>query len=185
MNISPEEAQASLVVIQQTRARTRALIGESGYFSIIWGLVWFFGCLGNQYLPFNWVWLAWTPTSLVGWILSVILGIHLGKQTRSQIGPRIAFFFLALFGYGLLWFVILHPSSFKQGVLFLLTLFIFGGTVVGIIQRVKPVLIGSLTMLALLVSGYYLVPDYFYLWTAIFIGLFMAVAGLVVRLCWR
>ena len=185
MNISPEEAQASLAAIQQTRAKTRALSGVGGYFSIIWGLVWFFGCLGNQYLPPDRAWLVWAPTSTVGWILSAIIGIYLGKQTRSKIGPRVAFFFLALFGFAVLWFFIMQPISFKQGALFLLTLFMFGGTASGIILRVFPLIICNLIMLLLVVGGYYLVPAYFFLWTAIFSGLFMVGIGLVMRLRWR
>src|SRR5258707_5525334 len=114
MNISPEEARASLVTIRQTQAQVKKLVGISGYFSIIWGLVWFFGLLGNQYLPENDAWVIWAPTCTVGWILSTILGIHLGKQTRSPIGPRMAFFWLALGGFAVLWFLVMPPASWKQ-----------------------------------------------------------------------
>src|SRR6266851_4357664 len=163
MNVSPEEARASLVTIRQTQTQMKKLVGITGYFSIIWGLVWFLGLLGNQYLPEQDVWLIWAPAVTVGWILSAILGIHLGKQTRTSSGSRIAFFFLALGGFAVLWFVVMQPASWKQDALFIMTVFIFGGMVVGIIERALPLIMYTLFMAALLVIGYYLVPVYFFL----------------------
>lgn len=185
MNVSPEEARESLGVIQQTRAKTKKLVGIGGYFSIIWGLVWFFGLLGNQFLPSEHAWWVWAPTVTVGWILSALLGMYLGEQTRSVIGPRFAFFFLALFVFATLWVFMMQPASFKQDALFVMTVFMFGGVAVGIIMRVFPIIICYLSMAALLVLGYYLVPAYFFLWAAIFSGLAMVGIGLVMCLRWR
>ena len=185
MNVSPEEAQASLKVIQETQAKTKKLTGINGYFSIIWGMVWFLGLLGNQYLPGDSAWLVWAPACTIGWILSAILGISLGRKMRSEAGPRIAWFFLALGGFAVLWFFLMQPASWKQDSLFIMTVFIFGGLAVGILTCVLPLIIGTLSMAALLVIGYYLVPAYFFLWAAIFCGLAMAVGGLVMRLYWR
>lgn len=115
MNMSPEEAQASLAVIQQTRAKVNKSIGVAGYFLIIWGLVWFVGCLGNQYLSGSYLGLVWGIGSTIGWILSAMLGIYLGKRTRSHVGPRMAFFFLALLGFATLWFLSCsQPASNKM-----------------------------------------------------------------------
>lgn len=185
MNISPEEAQASLAVIQQTQAKMKKLIGQSGYFPIIWGFIWFLGLVGNQYLSVDKAWLVWVPACTVGWILSMILGIRMGRQTRSQSGSRFAFFFLALGVFAVLWFFVMQPASWKQDVLFIMTLFLFGGTVTGIWARIYQIILSNLLMTVLLVIGYYLVPSYFFLWSAIFCGLGMVVYGLVVRLYWR
>jgi hypothetical protein len=185
MNISPEEAQASLAAIQQTQSQMRKLAGLNGYFLIIWGLVWFFGCLANQFLPLGYVGWIWGPFSTVGWILSAILGIYLGRQTRSTFDSRIGFFFLALFGFMGLWFLLMQPIGIKQGVLFFLTITMFGGVVAGIMSRAVSSIIGSLTVAALAVIGYYLLPAYFFLWVAIFCGLTMVGIGLVIRLRWR
>lgn len=185
MNISREEAQASLAAIQQTRAKMDKLIGVSGYFLIIWGLVWFFGCLSNQYLSIDYASWVWGIGVTIGWILSAIIGIYLGKQTHSQINARMAFFFLALFGFAVLWFFVMQPASFKQDALFVLTIFLFGGVVSGIMTRVLASIISCLAIAVLIVLGYYLVPSYFFLWTAIFSGLAMFSIGLVMRLRWR
>lgn len=178
MNISPEEAQASLAAIQQTRAKMHRMASISGYYLVIWGLVWFFGCLGNQFLPFDRVWLVWAPACTVGWILSTILGIYQGRQTHAASSSRIGFFFLALFGFAVLWFIIIQPVSEKQDALFIITLFMFGGVVAGIMTCVIPTIIGSLSVAALAVIGYYLLPSYFFLWVAIFCGLTMVGIGL-------
>jgi hypothetical protein len=185
VNISPEEAQASLAAIQQTRMKVNKSIGIAGYFSIIWGLVWFFGCLGNQYLSIDAAAWVWGIGCTAGWILSTIVGIYLGKQTRSATGPRVVFVFLALLGFALLWFFVMQPASFKQDALFVITVFLFGGVVAGIITRVLALVITNLSMAVLVVLGYYLVPAYFFLWTAIFSGLAMVGIGLVMRLRWR
>lgn len=185
MNISPEEAREALGMVRQTRARVKKSSSVEAYFSIIWGLVWFVGLLGNQFLPFEHAWWVWAPAVTVGWILSTILGIHLGQQTRSEIGPRIGFFFLALFVFATLWFVILWPLSLKQVALFIMTVFIFGGVAVGIITRVMPLIICDLSLAALLVLGYYLVPAYFFLWAAVFCGLALVGIGLVMLWRWR
>lgn len=185
MNISPEEAQASLEAIQQARAKMHKLAGMSGYYLIIWGAVWFFGCLANQFLPLAYVGWVWGPLSAVAWILSAILGIYQGRQVRTSVDARIGLFFLALFGFTVLWFLIMQPISVKQGVLFLLTIIMFGGVVAGIMSRYVSSIIGSLAITVLVLIGYYVLPAYFFLWTAITCGLAMIAAGLVMRLRWR
>ncbi len=178
MNISPEDAQASLAAIQQTRAKMHRMAGISGYYLVIWGLVWFSGCLGNQFLPSNKVWLIWAPTCMVGWILSAFLGVYQGRQMRAAVSSRIAFFYLALFGFAGLWYIIMQPVGGKQTVLFIVTLFMFAGVTAGIMTRGISTIIGSLSVAALAVIGYYLLPTYFDLWVAVFCGLTMVGIGL-------
>ena len=69
--------------------------------------------------------------------------------------------------------------------MFVLTIFLFGGVISGIMTRVPASIIGCLAMAVMLVIGYYLLPAYFFLWTAIFSGLTMVGIGLVMRLRWR
>lgn len=185
MNISPEDAQESLAAIQQTRAQMRKGHGVNGYFLIIWGLVWFGGFLTNQFASGIVIGWTWGVLSTAGWILLAFLGISQGAKIRSTIGPRIGFFYLALFGFAALWFLIFWPFSEKQGVLFFATLIMFGGVVVGILMRALPTIGGSLLVTLLALVGYYLVPAYFYLWVAVCCGLTMAGIGLYIRLRWR
>jgi hypothetical protein len=185
MNISPEEAQESLAVVQQTGAKLRKAYGYNGYYVILWGLIWLFGFLASQYLPPVPGYWIWGILIIVGWVASAFLGIYQGVHIRSKAGPRVGMFWGILIVFSTLWFIILHPSSAQQGVLFLVTLILFGGIVSGVISRDFSSVIGCIAIAILSVVGYYLVPAYFYLWEAIFGGLSMLIIGLVLRLGWR
>lgn len=185
MNISPDEAQASLAAVQQTRAKMRKLAGTSSYFAIVWGLVCFFGFLATQFLPSGYIWLAWLPLVLAGGVISSFIGYHIGTQSRSAVGARHAFFYLALFGFTIIWLIIMQPLSLKQDFLFLASVILFGGVVSGVLQRAVPGVVVSLAFLAITLIGYYLLPAYFYLWMAVFYGLLFAAFGVVMRLRWR
>ncbi len=183
--MTPEEALASLKAISQAGEKTRGLYGYNGYYMITWGLVWFFGFLASQFVPYNLLGWIWGPLVVVGWIVSAVLGIYQGKQVRSVLSARIGFFFLALFGFAVLWFIILGPMSIKQGVLFLITIITFGGMVAGVFTRSLTTIVSFVIITALSVVGYYVLPAYFALWIAVVCGLPMVVSGLIIRLRWR
>lgn len=185
MNISPEEAQEALAAIRQTSDRTRKAYGYNGYYLIVWGLVYFFGFLANQFIPIRLLGWVWGVLVFIAWIASAFLGINQSKQVRSTIGVRIAFFYLALVGFTILWFIILQPLTLKQGVLFFISIYLFSGVVAGILTRGTSTIICSLAMTVLAVAGYYLLPAYFYLWLAVCCGLAMVGIGLTLRLRWR
>jgi hypothetical protein len=185
MNITPEEAQASLAAIAQTTNKTRKAYGYYGYYSILWGLIWFFGFLANQYLSGNAVGWVWTVLVTVGWVTSAILGINQDRRVRSSVGPRIGFFYMALIGFTILSLFILQPLSERQIVMFVIMIILFGGVVSAIFGRFVSVVIGCVAVLTIALFGYYVLPAYFYLWVAIFCGLTMAAIGLTIRLRWR
>ncbi len=185
MNISPEEAKDALASIQQTRTQMRKLAGLNGYFLIIWGLIWFFGCLSNQYLPSAYVGWIWGILSPIGSVLSGFLGYYLGTKARSTVGARVGLFFLTLGGFTLLWLIIMQPLSLKQGFLFFLSIIAFGSVIAGILQRIVVSVIGGLSFIALALVGYYILPAYFFLWVAVFCGLALAGCGLLMRVLWR
>jgi hypothetical protein len=187
MNVSPEEAQEALAVIQQTTDKTRKGAGYNGYYLMIWGGVWFVGFLVSQYLqPYpalvGW---TWGGLVLVAWVSCAVLGINQGKYMRSQVGPRIGFFYLALFAFTALWYIVLAPQNTKQGVMFFISIIMFGGVVAGIFNRSWSTVLGSVSVTILAIAGYYLLPAYFYLWEAVFGGLAMFAIGLTIRLRWR
>ena len=187
MNISPEEAQEALAAIELTQAKTRKGYGYAGYYLMIWGAVWLIGFLVSQFLKSNAAVVGWTwgGLVLVAWVSSAALGINQGRHMRSQIGPQIGFFFMALFAFAVLWFILLVPRNTEQGIMFFISIVMFGGVVAGILNRNPATVIGSLFATVLAIAGYYLLPDYFYLWEAIFGGLAMLVSGVALRLRWR
>src|SRR5215469_16598264 len=106
MNVTPEEAQEALAVIQQTTVKTRRGLAFYAYQQILWGLLWFAGFLVSQFVQpvmLNWVWIA---IPILGVIGSAIVGISQGRRMRVTPGSRLAFihssmgiFFGSLYGF--------------------------------------------------------------------------------------
>lgn len=187
MDISPEEAQEALDVIQQTTIKTRKGYGYNGYYLMIWGTVWFIGFLVSQYLQSAPAIVGWTWGGLVliAMISCTVMGVKQGKYVRSQIGPRVGYFYMTLFVFTALWYILMAPESAKQGAIFFVTIIMFAGTVIGIFSRSVSTVIGCVSLTLLAIVGYYLLPAYFFLWEAIFGGLAMVAIGLGLRLRWR
>jgi hypothetical protein len=187
MNISPEEAQEALDVIQQAKLKTRKGYGYAGYYLMIWGAVWFIGFLASQYLQSHPAVIGWTWAGLIlaGMTSCTVMGIYQGKYIRSQIGPRIGFFYMTLFAFTVLWYILMAPQNTRQGAMFFVTIIMFAGVVIGIFSRALSTILGSVSLTLLAVIGYYLLSANFYLWEAIFGGLAMVAIGLALRLRWR
>lgn len=192
MNVTPEEAQEALAAIQQTTVKTRRGLAQYAYQQVVWGLLWFVGFLVSQFVQpamLNWIWIA---VPIVGAIGSGIVGISQGRRMRVTPDSRLAFissrvgiFFPILYVFGVMWFVIFQPLNALQIALFWITLVMFSYVVAGAWLR-TPLLIGigvGVTVMSLL--GYYLLPGYFYLWSALFAGGTLLGSGIYILLCWR
>ena len=187
MNISPEEAQEALAAIELTKAKTRKGQGYAGYYLMIWGTVWFIGFLVSQYQQSSPVVVGWTWGGLIlaAMITCTVMGVRQGKYVRSQIGPRVGYFYFTLFVFTALWYILMAPQSVKQGAMFFVTIIMFAGTVIGIFSRSISTIVGCVSLTILAIIGYYLVPGYFFLWEAVFGGGMMIAIGLGLRLRWR
>jgi hypothetical protein len=192
MNVTPEEAQEALAAIQQTTVKTRRGLAQYAYQQIVWGLLWLVGFLVSQFVQpamLNWIWIA---VPIVGAIGSAIVGISQGRRMRVTPDSRLAFissrvgiFFPILYVFGVMWFVIFQPLNALQIALFWITLVMFSYVVAGAWLR-TPLLIGigvGVTVMSLL--GYYLLPGYFYLWSALFAGGTLLGSGIYILLRWR
>jgi len=192
MNVTPEGAQEALAAIQQTTVKTRRGLAQYAYQQIVWGLLWFVGFLVSQFVQpsiLNWVWIA---VPIVGAIGSAIVGISQGRRMRVTPDSRLAFissrvgiFFPILYVFGVMWFVIFQPLNSLQIALFWITLVMFSYVVAGAWLRMS-LLIGigvGVTVMSLL--GYYLLPGYFYLWSALFAGGTLLGSGIYILLRWR
>jgi len=192
MNVTPEEAQEALAAIQQTTVKTRRGLAYYAYQQILWGLLWLVGFLVSQFVQpamLNWIWIA---IPILGVIGSALMGISQGRRMRVTPDSRLAFissrvgiFFGSLYGFGIVWFVIFQPLNSLQIALFWITLVMFGYIVAGAWLRIS-LLIGigvGVTVMSLL--GYYLLPGYFYLWSAVFAGGTLLGSGIYILLRWR
>jgi len=185
--VSQEEARESLAAVQQVTKLVRREIASGGapYFTIIWGVVWFFGFLANQFaLPDmrGWIWMG---LDLLGGIATILTGWRLGTRVRNgRWGTRIALFWLALVAYGALWVWISLPLTGAQSSLLISLIAMFGYVVMGLWLGRGVAYLG-LTVTVLALFGYYIIPVYFNLWMAFLGGGILIASGLYVLRYWR
>ncbi len=189
MNISPIEAEESLAAIQAMVHKTRRAISSSGayLFLIIWGCVWLVGFLGSQFLPtpFNgWLWLV---VDTIGGVLSAFVGIRMGRQVRSpahsHLGRNIGIFWLLLIVYCVITIAVAWPLNGMQASMFIILFVMVGWLAMSLLYSFTSVWTG-LTFTAISLVGYFLLPEYFYLWMAILGGGGMIALGLYIRSRW-
>lgn len=176
MNITPEEAQATLDNIRQTTTKAHGISHFWAYYMLLWGIVWMAGFLASQWQPqfIGWI---WGIVIVVGMVGSAILGITQGGRMRSApgsrtalIGTQLGIFNGVLYGFAILWLII-FPLTPHQVAMLWVTIVMFSTIIAGAWLRI-PLSIGlGVGITAVSVLGYYLLPSYFYLWEAVFAGL--------------
>lgn len=178
MDMTPEEAQASLAAVQHMTLQTqKALYREAGYFPIIWGLVWLGGFLSSQFLQSAAVITTWVVLILLGGIASGIIGARLGKRVRSKTEARVGIFFGALICYTYLWVWVAHPLSLMQIELLVTLAIMFGFVGMGLWVRSSFAIAMGLAVSVLALAGFYALPAYFGIWMAVLGGCTFIGAG--------
>jgi uncharacterized membrane protein YadS len=189
MNISPNEAEEALAAIQKVTQRTRRSVASSGayIFLFITGIIWLVGFLANQFLSGETAVTIWIGISLLGSALSILLGSRMGRRVR---GPstaayvkRIGTFWLLLVLYGIAAIAIARPTDGKQMTMLIILFIMIGQMAMGLLFSFSSTW-WALPITALALAGYYLLPEFFYLWMAVLVGGGMIVLGLYIRLRW-
>ncbi len=179
MNITPEEAQAALNDIRHVTTRTQGTLNTWAYYMLLWGVVWTIGFLATQFKPqlVNWIWIVMIIAGIVG---SAFLGITQGGRMRlapgsyaAFINSRLGIFYGVLYGFAILWQIIFSLTPLQIGMLWI-TVVMFGSIIAGawLQERMSIGLGVGITIMSVL--GYYLLPNYFWLWAAVFAGLPLA-----------
>lgn len=176
MNITPEEAQSALNTIKQAKTQASSWIYIWAYYWLIWGAVWAIGSLLMQFEP-QWFPEIWVTAFVIGAAGSAIVGARQGSSMRSTpgsqnaaLGVRYGIFNGVLYSFAILWTIIL-PLTPLQAAMFWITIWTFTTIIAGVWFKI-PFCIGfGVGMTLLLVFGYYVFPHYFWLWTAVFVGL--------------
>jgi hypothetical protein len=189
MNISSSEAEEALAAIRAIMQKTRRAISASGayIFLIVWGIIWLLGFLNSQFLPNQIAWYIWMGLSILGGILSAIIGIRMNQGVRSSAptssGKRIAIFWLLLFFHCIAAIAVAWPTDGKQLAMFIILFVMVGWIAMGLLLSFISAWWGlALTVLALI--GYFLLPDFFYLCMAILGGGGMIALGIYIRSRW-
>jgi hypothetical protein len=189
MNISPDEAEEALDAIQQVTQKTRRSIANSGayIFLIITGIVWLVGFMATQFLTGPIVAFIWIGISLLGTAVSIPLGNRVSSRVRSPAfsasAKRAIFFWLLLILYGMAVIAVARPAEGKQMTMLIILFVMIGQMAMGLLISFSATW-WALPITALALAGYFLLPDYFYLWMAVLGGGGMIALGLYIRLRW-
>jgi hypothetical protein len=189
MNVSPNEAEEALAVIQKVTQKTRHSIASGGTYItlIVTGIVWMIGFMCTQFLPQETSGYIWGVLSILGGILGTILGFRMGRRVHSPstgtIAKRVVFFWLLLAIYGIAAIAIARPTDGKQATMLIVLFIMIGYLAMSLLFSFASVW-WPLPITALALIGYFLLPDYFYLWMSILGGGGMIVLGLYIHSRW-
>jgi hypothetical protein len=189
MKVSPDEAEEALKAIQKISKKTRQSIASSGVYItlIVTGLVWLVGFLCTQFLSGEIVLYIWIGLSILGSTVGTILGFQRGRRVRSpsfsEPAKRGVTFWLFLVFFALAAIAVARPTDGKQVTMFVILFSMIGQAAMGLLLSFS-VTWWALPVAALALVGYFLLPDFFYLWMAILGGGGMIALGLYIHSRW-
>jgi hypothetical protein len=188
MNVSKNEAQTYLQIIEEVQCQARKALAHGGgpFFMMIWGLVWFVGYLGNQFLPSQTAGMLWFGAGMAGMTASFFTGWWISRQLRRPgHDARIGLFWLAWLIYTSL--IIGISGAFSDLTLMSVLIAImamFGYVVMGL-WLWKPLAGVGILVTILAVAAYLLLPGYVNLIMAILGGGVLFISGLYIYHNWR
>jgi hypothetical protein len=189
MSVTRTEAEEALEAIESMVKKTRHSIARESFYVtlIITGIVWFIGFTCTQFLPAEIVGYIWIGLSILGSALGAFLGIRRSKRIRSpltaSVARRVLIFWLLLVCYGIVIIAIAKPTDGKQATIMVILFIMLGQLATGLLFSFF-LFWWVLPITALALTGYYLLPDIFYLWMAILGGGGMIAFGLYIRFRW-
>jgi hypothetical protein len=190
MEVSPSEAEQALNVIESMVKKTRQAVSSSGayLFLFVWGAIWLIGFACSQFLVGQIIGKVWAVLNIVGAVLSAITGIRMNRGVRSastspQLGQRIGLFWLLLWVFCAAAIAVIWPLDPKQLAMIIILFVMTGWIAMGLLLSLMSARWGvAFTVLALI--GYFLLPDYFYIWMAVLGGGGMIALGFYIRSRW-
>jgi hypothetical protein len=183
MKITPTEAESALASIRQAEDQMRKELGASGgaYQIIIWGVIMAVGYTLNQFadrLGVMLVAIPWIVMSVIGNALCVIISIRLSRRFHHPQAARIASLWAVFLLFGAIGALFIRPTDPREINLLIYLLVMLWMAVMGLWVRLSLLWV-SLAVTGLLVFGYLVLPDYFFLWLAIVGGGTMIGSGLL------
>ena len=192
MNVSQEEAQASLSKVRDVTVQTQRAI-TSAYANpilILWGVLWIISyTMAHFYLSYSfYIFMAEAVVGCVG--TAIIFWLLLSKApVRDTSSPgilwRIAFFWISLYVYAVIWLFLFTPFKGRQCNVFLCTVAMFAYIVMGLWFTSRFMIVLGLAVTAATLVGFYFIETYYCLWMAIIGGGAFLGAGLYMRFRWR
>jgi hypothetical protein len=191
MNVSKNEAADALDVIAHAKARMLTLgrYARLAPFLLTWGVIWIAANVITDLAP-EWSNRAWIVGTVLGVVISMSLGIHLGRRARARPDSddaqrtmqtrRLVLLGVAFFCYFPATFAVLGPLTTRQGNAFVSLFWAFAYMVIGAWVGWRLFAIGAVTAAAVL-FGYLAVEQHYYLWMAACGGGALVAGGLWLR----
>jgi hypothetical protein len=192
MNISQEEARASLSTVRDIMNQTRRAIA-SAYANpllILWGVLWIIAFTAAHFYLTYAFHIFMTMAAIGGAGTAVIFRIfHTKAPIQEASGPklgwRIAAFWILLYVYVIIWLFLLTPFNGLQCNAVISTAAMFGYVVIGLWFDSRFMIALGLVVTFATLAGFYLLTSYYCLWMALIGGGALLGTGLYIRLRWR
>jgi hypothetical protein len=192
MNVSQEDAQASLSSVQYVMVQTKKAIASS-YANpslIMWGILWItaFTATHFYYVYAFYIFMAMAVIGGVG--TAVIVGIFRSRapikdRSSQKYGRRVTALWIFLCIYIVVWLFLLTPFTGIQCNAFICTAAMFAYIVIGLWFESRFMIVLGLIVTAGTLVGFYLLREYYCLWMAFVGGGAIFGTGLYIRLRWR
>ncbi len=192
MNVSQEEAQASLSAVRDATVRTQRAIA-SAYANpllILWGMLWIIAFTAAHFY-LSYAFHIFTAMAAVGGVGTAVICLvfhskgPIQETSGPKLGWRIAVFWILLCVYIPIWLFLLAPFSGLQCNAFICTAAMFAYIVMGLWFDSRFMIVLGLALTAATLVGFYILRDYYCLWMAFVGGGALLGTGLYIRLRWR
>lgn len=192
MNVSNENAQASLAAVKDTMLRTHKAVAAaySSPLLIFWGLLWVAAYTASQFYPqyADVIFGAMAGVGLLGSFLvwpRVKRNLPVKEPVEEKINLRIGALWGSLFIYIFIWLSIFAPVNGMQINAFVCTVVMFAYIVTGLWFTAYFMVWLGLAVTATTLVGFYLLPAYYCLWMAVTAGGLLLGTGLYLHARWR
>jgi len=191
--ITQDEAREALADIDQVaRQIRRAVAGsEMGSNLLLWGAIWIVGFTLSYFSPWHSgrIWMALTTLGMGGSVLMGLLrhrrGLIQSEQTRKLLG-QIALFWVTVITYAMLLGLLIPMRHGVDRLLLIVCIIMLAYVVMGIWLRSSLLsVIGLAVTAAAMVGRFWLPPQPYMLWMAVFGGGGLFVPGLYIKLHWK
>jgi hypothetical protein len=192
MNVSREDAQASLSTIREVTIQTRRAVA-SAYANpllILWGTLWIIAYTATHfYIAYAWqIFIAMAVVGSVG--TAIVCWLFHSKapfrdDPSERIGWRIAAFWILLGVYIPIWLFLLAPFSGMQCNAFISTAAMFAYVVMGLWFNSRFMVVLGIAVTGATLVGFYFLSSYYCLWMAMMGGGALLGTGLYIRVRWR
>lgn len=193
MNVSQEDARASLSTIQGVRIQTKkaAISAFANPLLILWGILWIIAFTATHF-NIEYGGHIFKAMSVVGSVGTAIIFYQLfhskapfRDDPSEHLGWRIAALWILLYVYTTIWLFLLTPFNGMQCNAFLSTAAMFAFVVMGLWFHSTFMVILGLALTGITLMGFYLLTSYYCLWMAIMGGGSLLGTGLYIRVRWR